>query len=114
MFRLDGYELNGVEYIVVDVKADFISQDALNLLASREYGIGADRILLVDMIEGKLAGVVDGLYDERIPTVGDHEICNFYFSGRSDYSIRSAELRLTDYFLQQLITAASIDRKQAC
>lgn len=111
---MDAYELNGVEYIVVEAQAQTFGQAALELLADRTYGVGADRILLVDRIEGKLVSVVNSDYGVRVPTLGDYVVCKAFLTGECAEEIRYSELRLTDYFYQQLVTAGTISNSAAC
>lgn len=114
MFKMDAYELNGVEYIVADFNDDMLSQSSLEFLADRECGIGADRVVVVDKITGKLIKVVSALYGLCTPTVGDYAVCEAYLYGTSGYEPRHSELRLTDYFFQQVVTAGSVGVSAAC
>lgn len=114
MFKLNGYELNGIEYIVIDDRDIFVNTASLELLASRKYGVGADRLLLVSVEAGKLLSVMDNGCRVQIPTSDDYQVFASFLNGKGEGMVSCCELRLTDYFLQQLITAGSIGDKVAC
>lgn len=104
MLQADIYELNQVEYIVIDCAVVTMDQKGLAKLADRRQGIGADRILLIDQQLGRLIAAADaeGVYE--LLSLEDYQIAN-YALGKAEKGagVRHAELRITDCFLQQLI-----------
>lgn len=112
MFKLNGYELKGVDYIVVDEGHALNNEASLELLASRHYGVGADRLLLVK--GNKLVSVMDNSCRVQVPAFDDYQVFNVFAGRKEDDMVSRCEIRLTDYFLQQLITAGSVYIKMAC
>ena len=104
MLQADIFEVNNVEYIVIDCAVVTMHQGGLAKLANRRQGVGADRILLIDKKEEQLIAAADeqGVYE--LLSLQDYQIAAFALAkAERTAEVRHAELRITDSFLQQLL-----------
>ena len=109
MYRIDGYVIDDIEYLVIEDKDVCFSETALELLASRSLGVGADRVILADREQGCLLYVADKYGCCQKPSMEDLKLVQRHLaaSGEGAYHF---EVRLTDYFFQQLVTASTVCR----
>ena len=107
MLKADIFELNNVEYIVIDTANITIEQMGLAKIASYRQGVGADRILLVDKQTNTLVAAADRNGASSILSMSDYRIANIVLGkGEKTEEIYHIELHLTEHFVKQLIAPA--------
>ena len=107
MLKADIFELNNVEYIVIDTANITIEQMGLAKIASYRQGVGADRILLVDKQTNTLVAAADRNGAYSILSMSDYRIANIVLGkGEKTEEIYHIELHLTEHFVKQLIAPA--------
>ena len=100
MLKADIFELNNVEYIVIDTANITIEQMGLAKIASYRQGVGADRILLVDKQTNTLVAAADRNGAYSILSMSDYRIANIVLGkGEKTEEIYHIELHLTEHFV---------------
>ena len=68
-----GFEINGINYRVMDVNEALMNRDSVRSLSAYKDGVGADRVLFMDMVNNTVIAIFNANGKTIVPDMNDFQ-----------------------------------------
>lgn len=103
-----GLNINEVNYLVMDVNEALMNGESVRMMSAYKQGIGADRVLFMDMVHGTVIAIYNADGHNVTPDMSDFQAAKAVASGT-----QCLEYHVTDYYLSTIVADKEI-MKAAC
>ncbi|MCR5175327.1 MAG: hypothetical protein K6C05_00600 [Anaerovibrio sp.] len=103
-----GLDINNTQYLVLDYNESLMNSRTIASLAAYRGGIGADKVIFMDMVNGAVIAIYNAEGQNTVPDMDDFKAARKMISGSF-----SREYHVTDYYLSTIVVEKELI-KTAC
>ncbi|MBQ1855436.1 MAG: hypothetical protein II137_02425 [Anaerovibrio sp.] len=103
-----GFDINEVKYLVMDVNEALMNSESVRRMAAYKTGIGADRVLFMDMVNNTVIAIFSATGRNIVPDINDFQAAKAVVDNGPQ-----REYHLTDYYLSTIMAEKEV-MKTAC
>lgn len=110
MVKAEGIQFNNIDYIVMEANLDLMNSQSVSKLTSYSIGVGADRVIFMDMESGSVIAVYKANGERSIPDANDFSVARALNDGIVLTGSRHKEIRISNYFINKIMVSSKCSR----
>lgn len=105
MIKAERIQFNNIDYLVMDTNRDIMNGQSVAKLTSYSIGVGADRVIFMDMESGSVIVVYNSKGERIIPDSSDFSVARASSDGIVLADSRRQEVRISNYFINKIMVS---------
>ncbi|WP_407400263.1 hypothetical protein [Anaerovibrio sp.] len=93
-----GLDINNLKYLVMDYNEAMMNGDTVRRLAAFRSGLGADRVVFMDMVHDTVIAIYNAEGHNMVPDLNDFKAARSISAGNHE-----REYHVTDYYLSTIV-----------
>ena len=103
-----GLDINNLKYLVLDYNESLMNGETVRKLAAFRSGIGADRVVFMDMVHDTVIAIYNAEGHNVVPDLNDFKAARTISAGSHE-----REYHVTNYYLSTIVSEKTLI-KAAC